>query len=684
MNRTLKTIPFDGLNTDCLGNYLAGVGVLAAIAQRWPNMRACWRANRFVLLSDDDTVGVEAIKEYLLNDWHPTAYERTWSTVQKADTKAKASTGIWRERSEGSIADARLLDAHIVGTGRNRFNPVLGTGGNVGKRDLAKACKDAVKLLAKPEKSRWLDATLSGQPDVSLPDLSNGGTWFVYANKTFNSGQAWFREGQLSPWSVLFATEGAFMLVGGVNRRLGSRARPYAVFPFVSEPAQPETDGEIGMARAEFWAPLWSFPATLPEVRALFQRGLAKLGGRPAQAPHEFAVAVFNAGVDSGVPEFARYELRQTTSSQVFEAIPREQIHSLSKDRLGPPVSSLLVQLIESGWLDRLPFEPRDSKQKGKFVGLRGPIESAIVRTSERPDPERWQQLLLRLATAQTRIDRNKDLRKRCKPIPPLSSEWFYLAWPTPPAEIAIARAIASVGWHVALSSIPLQANVYGVTLGSRHREWRASFPEVRPAQAVWGSGNPLQTLLDVAQRRLIDAEGLPRTPFAGTRHCSSETIQQFLGSDGSIDLDEIAKWVPALALIDWSAVSGRPAVEQGNEPYGSADGTVMIHGLIRPLFHCDREQNLFLEGDAPLFRPHQRPRANLLLRVFHLLRFGALDEAFQVVRDRYLAVGRAIVMPPEGLVANGEAIAASLLIPASDRDVANGLKRWLQPVRNR
>ena len=227
---------------------MAALGLLSAVSQRWVGLRACWRGGRFVVLSDDLNVDLNAITGFLLNGWQPTRYERWWGDIQKSDTKNKSSAGVWRERSQRSGSEARLLDAHIVGTGRNRFNPVLGTGGNVGKRDLAKAFRDAAKLLTKPESERWLAAALTGTLDASLPDLSNGGTWFVYANKTFNSGQSWYREGQLSPWSQLLATEGALLLVGGVNRRLGTRARPYAVFPFVSEPSQPETDGEVGVS----------------------------------------------------------------------------------------------------------------------------------------------------------------------------------------------------------------------------------------------------------------------------------------------------------------------------------------------------------------------------------------------------------------------------------------------------
>ena len=241
--------------------------------------------------------------------------------AQKTDTKTKSSINLWKARNNRAMDEVRLVDAHVVGLGRNCFNPVLGTGGNIGKHNLAKAWNDSLKLLKRPER-RAGSVPRSVRADIAMPDLSSGGTWFVFANKTFNSGQSWYRKGQLSPWSFLLSVEGAFLLLGGVNRRLGSRSRPYAVFPFVSEPSQPATEGEVGLARAEFWAPLWKNPATLGEVRTLLQRGLARLGGRAAHAPHEFAIAALAAGADAGVAEFARYELRQTTSSQVLRGDP--------------------------------------------------------------------------------------------------------------------------------------------------------------------------------------------------------------------------------------------------------------------------------------------------------------------------------------------------------------------------
>jgi CRISPR-associated protein Csx17 len=416
------------------------------------------------------------------------------ATLKKQTRRAKSDRKIWEQRSKEAVHRVLHLDAHIVGVGRNQFNPVFGTGGNIGKRDLATACKKAKELILRDKTKRkaqdWLKYTLWAEGKPELPELSSTGTWFVYANKTFNSGQDWSEEGKISPWSFLLALEGALLLVGSVNRRLSSISRPYAVFPFVTDRPSPKTEGEVGLARAEFWAPLWEYPATLIEIRALLERGLARIGNRDCRAPHEFALAARAAGVDAGVKEFARFVLRQTTSSQVYEAIPQEHIEV-------SPAVTLESELIEPllPWLDRLPYEPSDSKQRGKFKGLRGPVEEAIVKIAERPDDtERWQQLLLLLADVQTRIDRNQSLRKSCAAVPRLSWHWFDKAWgnlsrrpklvsralslPSAPTQTCPFCAISSVfilTKGVSLSSQPSAHNLLSGITAMSFRCWLTS-----------------------------------------------------------------------------------------------------------------------------------------------------------------------------------------------------------------
>ncbi|MBI3465362.1 MAG: type I-U CRISPR-associated protein Csx17 [Planctomycetes bacterium] len=731
MTAPLQVVKLDGINTDSLGLYLAGLGILSVVSQKWPNIRGCWHNGRFALVAA--ALSINDIEAFVAAEWQPRHYERWWSAAQKRDTKARSSLNLWAERNDCAADEVRVLDAHIVPLSRNQFNPILGTGGNVGKRDLAKAAINARKLLESSDSASWLHGTLTGTQSVALPDFSNGGTWFVYANKTFNSGQGWYREGKLSPWSFLFALEGALQLAGGAHKRLGSRARPYAVFPFVSDPASPVSAGEVGMTKGEFWAPLWAWPATTIEARLLFQRGLARLGGNAVKAPHEFAVAALAAGVDAGITEFARFELRQTTSSQVYEAIPRPHIRVgiSSKDAniessielvARREASHLLMELIESRWLDRLPFEPRDAKQRGKYVGLRGPIESAILSLSEQPgEAERWQELLLRLAEAQFRVDRNKRHRERCWPLPLLSHEWFSRAWPTDQRcdEIEMAAAIASITVNpspenlrrrASLPAFPLLINVFGVDVQARlarraRMHFTIRFPKASAQRRVWHFGDPLRVLIGVAQRRLVDAADSDAMLTTGLYPCSARIIDRLLSADPVFDLELVTKWIPALTLINWScaqydlrpkertehgeggqeSTEGRSDQRTESQDSSVCDGISLLDALFRPFFQPGKLKIGRRQNRRLLFDPakEQLPAPAVSRQVFNLIRQGALDAAFDIARSGYRAAQVQTVPRPVSLDVDPLRLAAALLVPMRADDLQFRFNRWVQMAKS-
>lgn len=679
MNKQLSALRFAGVRPDSLGSYLVGLGLLSALAAKWPAVRGCWRDGCFVLVTDE--IAFAQVEEYLLNQWHPKPYERWWYAAQMADKKSDRL--IWKSRSAAEVSKTRMLDAHIVGVGNRQFNPVFGSGGNIGKRILEDVFTTARELLAKSEQpaiAGWLDATLKNTSDVPLPKLTSAGTWFPQANKMFNTNQGrgsheskkeakqrWYRDGQLSPWSFLLALEGALLLTGGVAKRLSANARSYAVFPFIADRPSPLSESEVGTVEAEFWAPLWKHPTSLPELCALLERGQARIGQRTAKAPHEFAVAARSAGVDAGVDAFVRFALRHTTSSQVYEAVPGERI------KVGVPSSAdseLIQQIIP--WLDRLPYEPRDSKQRGKFKGLRGPLEQAIIRIAERTeDAERWQHLLLLLAETQSRIDRNKDLRGRCRALDWLSDGWFQSAWPSPPPEIQLAHAIGSLG---AGGELPLAVNVFGIEL---NKKGAPNFSgDSRPQRAIWHQGDLLRLFANALERRLVDTDATKPLPLDARVQCPLAALEAFLSD--SLDFELIGRWIPALSLIQWTRPKSAARADNTTQVQ-SPDSTTLLHSLFRPLFY---PHSLDVDG-RELFQDHLKPSAALARRLLNLIRQGELGEAVQLAQNHYLAAGRAIVLPPNELSADHERIAAALLIPMRHSDVVSGLRRWLQPSKN-
>ena len=656
MRKILPALQCFGLRPDSFGHYLGGLGLLAALTQKWPNVRTCWRDGHLVVLGQ----GIEraSVEEFFLTKWVPTKYERWWAEAQKKDTKAKSDASIQQGRAEASISKVRMLDAHIVGRGRNQFNPVFGSGGNIARRDLAAVAIDSISLLKWKNvagKKEWLSHTLFADVETVLPELSSAGTWFVYANKAFNSGRNWHREGLLSPWSYLLALEGALLLTGGAGRRLGSQSRPYAAFPFVAEAQAPASGGELGTTRAEFWAPIWERPCHLGEVRVLFSRGLARIGERAAKAPHEFAIAARKSGADAGISSLLRFSLRQTTSSQTFEVIPRGRVE------LGTEIESesdVLVPLLD--WLDSL---PRDTKQPKRFYGLRGPVEETIVEIAECPsEPQRWRKLLRLLAEVQERIDCNKKLRSRCRAIPPLNQRWFEMAWPEPSSEILAARGIASIGMG---TDVPLRTNIFGVTGNSRD----IRFTEVRSQQVVWHAGASLMVLADLIARRLVDTKESDPLPLFSKFPCGLRTIESMLQTE--MDIEEVVTWVPALSLLDW-----RTGDAKEPEPSIPLSGEFLLYALFRPLIYPWKIKF----GERDLFPKHLLPKAAGARRLLWLIRANEWKLALDYARSRYRAAGHTVMSGVQGDGFDGERMAAALLLPVSPRTMMAGLQRLLLP----
>src|SRR5690606_25330585 len=247
------------------------------------------------------------------------------------------------------------------------------------------------------------------------------GSWFSEATKLYNSGRSPAREGQVSPWAMALACEGLAFLAGGASRRLGARsARAVGAFPFVTQPIAASAEKEADRLRGEIWTPLWSRPMALAEASTLFSRGRAELRGRGALTPAAFATAIRERGVDAGVSEFRRFTLGRTTSSNTFE--PRlEARFPLATDAKSGSGAARTLERVTT-LIEQSGF-PKDGK---RFVGLRGPIESALLDVAAEPtSPEAGVALLDAMVSALDRIDRNRSFRKEKVRWEPLPLEWL-------------------------------------------------------------------------------------------------------------------------------------------------------------------------------------------------------------------------------------------------------------------
>jgi CRISPR-associated protein Csx17 len=76
--------------------------------------------------------------------------------------------------------------------------------------------------------------------------------------------------------------------------------------------------------------------------------------------------------------------------------------------------------------------------------------------------------------------------------------------------------------------------------------------------------------------------------------------------------------------------------------------------------------------------------KATTARRILYLIRSGDWSQAVDAARARYLAEGLRTITPPAEIDADGERMAAALLIPMRSADVEAGFERWLEPRSGR
>jgi CRISPR-associated protein Csx17 len=724
----LPVLVLPGLSPDSLGNYLASLGLLRVLSRRWPSTRIAWRDEVLQVVGGPPTLddlldellriaATQADSDVCKREW--TQYDKAWSDEQKTGTKAKSGAPLALWQAEAQETQLQFFAAHAVPHARVSFNPLLGSGGNAGRRDFAAGWNKAVDALAAVPKSargrrtksstdsaggaavpdvrrRELQAFLLGQPVTWLVEKLGAGSWFSEATKLYNSGQSPAREGQISPWAMVLACEGLAFLAGGASRRLGARSRAVGAFPFVTQSVAPKVAGEAGRVLGEIWTPLWTRPMSLAETGTLFSRGRAELRGRGALTPAAFAAAIRRRGVDAGVSEFRRYTLGRTTSANTFE--PRlEARFSLDTSAGGMGAISLTLERV-AALIEQRGF-PRDRKvgQRWRFEGLRGPIEAALLDVAAQPgSPEACVALLDEIISALDRIDRNRRFREGKVRWEPLPLEWLpsLFADERPGVEARLALSLVSSFPE----ALPFAAFRFGVEWvreqnGRHEYDWGTKpawfeHAQVAPARWLWGPGELARVLCAVLSRRLLEEARLDApnaTRPAGRAPLPATTAQVRLWLAGEVDESVLFAWLSRLALFDWRRVPlvvralAHPQTHDDARP----DGELALLGLIQPLVD---QRPLIVPDRLPddLLSDKTGARTTETARsLVTLIRAGSFDAALRLASSRYAMAGvrLASFRAPFG-THDPDRLVAALLFTLSDRDRSVLFERWLRPRR--
>jgi len=711
----LPVLALPGLSPDSLGNYLASLGLLRVLSRKWPSTRIAWCEEVLQVVGGPPTLdelldelvriaGTQGQPDVPKREW--TQYDKAWSDAQKKGTKAKSGAPLALWQAEAPESQLQFFAAHAVPHARVSFNPLLGSGGNAGRRDFSAGWKRAVDVLAaapKAAKGRGkkkvgrggdaaaapdtrrseLNAFLLGHPLTWLLDKLAAGSWFSGATKLYNSGQAPAREGQLSPWAMVLACEGLSLLAGSASRRLGARARAIGAFPFVTQPVAPEAAGEAGRILGEIWTPIWARPMSLAETTTLFSRGRAELHGRGAVTPAAFATAIRERGVDAGIREFRRFTLGRTTSANTFEPRLEARFSLDTSTELASRATSSTLERV-TALIEQRGF-PRDRKvgQRWRFEGLRGPIEAALLDVAAEPNrSDAGIALLDAIVTALDRIDRNRNFREgnvRWEPLPP---EWLpsLFADGHPGVEARLALSVVSA-FPVAQ---PFAVYRFGVEWKYARTYANYTHAERPPARWVWGPGDLARVLGAVLARSLLDRESNAGKSRVGRAPLPATTYQVRHWLDGDLDESLFSAWLSRLALFDWRRVPQEVrALIQPEHYVPRADGEIALLGLMHPLVDKRSLVIRYLSPDDLLSDAMGTRTTEAARSLVTLIRAGNLDAALRLASSRYAMAGARLASFDATFATHDpDRLVAALLFTISDRDRAALFERWLRPRR--
>jgi CRISPR-associated protein Csx17 len=391
-------------------------------------------------------------------------------------------------------------------------------------------------------------------------------------------------------------------------------------------------------------------------------------------------------GVDAGIGEFRRFALGKTTSANTFE--PRyvgvAPVPAGSADSRSDAFERML------GLMESLPDDHKE-RQRWRFVGLRGPLESALVNAAGVPDdPEAMAALLDTAVQVLHRVDVNRSFREKGVFWRPLPLDWLPVLFGGHAPNIEARLALSLVSAFPV--EYPFALYRFGVEWRNQTREGRPKknspyiHPRTAPARWVWRTGSLARNLCVVIQRRLLDWEDEHQRVAPPARTATAARLSDVEAwLDGDVDEAVLARWLSCLALFDWSFI---PAKVTALLPYENGRTTVgpalALYGLLHPLYDLKPvSENGRREGGDLLASETGARTPALARRLAALISGGDVERAVEIARSRY-AMAHAPLMRIDApwTIADPERLLAALQFPVSDFDRSALVRRWLRPQR--
>ena len=537
-------------------------------------------------------------------------------------------------RSATSSHHVSYIDTCYVLSSDEAAAPLLGSGGNDGSRDFGVNFAQRLRELVdfndgKP--TDHADAELESAVFDVVGQLEKRGSMGHFSPGQGGPNATTGYEGynSLNSWDVVLAMEGAMAFAGALTRRWGATAGRGA-FPFTFEPtgagAGSLSSEDPNRPRGEIWTPIWGKPARFVEVAAIFSEGRLTLGQRSARTGLDAARAVARIGASRGINGFERYSMIQPDAKMPYQGTPLGRFNVPERPR-----RDLLGDLEAGGWLDgvrRVVGNRKEAPARARQAMRR--LEDALfLMTSANRASEGARNALVAIGNLVDWLVTNPNARQKCRPPPPISSDWIREA-DDGSAEFRIAAALAGVGLpalarrqEVSLTplgngsedestdtpdapipqaltgdrprmqqniSMPMAAHFAPLALDkffykgavSDRRAWSGDMP---PA-VVWGAGSLIPNMIAVLERRLIDAAtyGLGDKVLAGATTARRADMTALLSGD----FDD-ARCDALLRGLVWARPAHLPrqhAVVPGGS--GRIEKVPFAYAALKPLFVPD------------------------------------------------------------------------------------------------
>ena len=574
----------DGCGISPISSYLKALGVSRILSAKDPGITSFWKGDKFVIRTN---MKYDVLIRFFLEEYSPTPIVSPWSYSVYQESRDEILSLLKHDKSRfGAYSDAihtvddimvdmknmcsvpeitkavvdknkemllcmcrnRLSDDAIlwidamgtVNAEKVRFSPILGSGGNDGRFDIARNFVKNITSMLTPRNNdqqkshRLLIASLFGEiaPLDSIKTMGHNPSGSGGPN--FGSG---FEGKSLSnPWDYIFMTEGTLLCAGSVSKHL-STSTGTAAFPFTAKSStvgyhtasvEDIDEGGEPPSRGEIWMPVWERPTTHAEISHIFTEGRIQIGGKGAKTGTEFARAVVTLGVDRGIAKFQRYCILKR-KGKAYLTVNAGTTHVREI-----PVARLLEEI--DVWYNRL---LRRSQKKGaptSLVRLVRNLDAQVMEFCTSPIVAN----LMQVAIAIGRLEKYTSLLNDATPLKSLSEEWLTGCYDGS-AEFRLAASVASMQTN---PTIPIRENLEGIDTS----KWKFQ----KSVSHVWNTNDTtLRNMEHVLLRRVLDGnmKSSDKMPLDGHIPADMHDIVMFL--QDKLNLKKIGELILPLSFID-------------------------------------------------------------------------------------------------------------------------------------